>query len=59
MGFPKGASIPFGRERGSNPVRDFKLIKKFSELCDRGASMVNISSQDTLNSLKIKERRTW
>jgi hypothetical protein len=23
MGFPKGASIPFGRERGSNPVREF------------------------------------
>ena len=26
MGFPKGASIPFGRERGSNPARDFNLI---------------------------------
>ena len=23
MGFPKGASIPFGRERGSNPAREF------------------------------------
>jgi len=26
MGFPKGAGIPFGRERGSNPARDFNLI---------------------------------
>jgi hypothetical protein len=30
MGFPKGASIPFGRERGSNPVREFKLITAYS-----------------------------
>ncbi len=26
MGIPKGASIPFGRVRGSNPAREFKLI---------------------------------
>ena len=28
MGFPKGASIPFGRERGSTPARDVKLIRR-------------------------------
>jgi hypothetical protein len=26
MGFPKEASIPFGRERGLNPARDYNLI---------------------------------
>ena len=26
MGLPKGASIPLGRERGPNHVRDLKLI---------------------------------
>ena len=25
MGLTKGASIPVGRERGANPVRDLKL----------------------------------
>jgi len=32
MGLPKGASIPLGRERGPNPVRDFKLILDSEEI---------------------------
>ena len=30
MGFPKGVSIPLGRERGPNPVRDIKLMERFA-----------------------------
>jgi hypothetical protein len=29
MGFPKGASIPFGRERGSNPGRELNRSGNF------------------------------
>ena len=28
MGFPRGGEHPLGRERVSNPVHDFKLIKE-------------------------------
>ena len=47
MGFPKGASIPFGRERDSNPARDFNLI----ECAVAGKSRVIVSGDKDLKSL--------
>ena len=53
MGFPKGASIPFGRERGSNPARDFNLISLFERLPNKVEYYANRMQADGRVALTV------
>jgi hypothetical protein len=53
MGFPKGASIPFGRERGLNPARDFNLIRQFSDCWRIAVSGISAPLDDRVLRLEL------